>query len=47
MKNVILIGANGATMRVLTEQLKDNADVHLTLFYVMPSVSTSAKSMSP
>lgn len=32
MKNVILICANGATMRVLTEQLKDNADVHLTLF---------------
>jgi len=32
MTNVILIGANGATMRVLTNQLKDNADVHLTLF---------------
>ena len=32
MKNVILIGANGATMKVLEGQLKDNPDVHLTLF---------------
>nr|WP_268913612.1 NAD(P)H-binding protein [Lentilactobacillus sp. SPB1-3]MCZ0977728.1 NAD(P)H-binding protein [Lentilactobacillus sp. SPB1-3] len=32
MKKVILIGANGATMKVLEDQLKDNSDVHLTLF---------------
>ncbi|GAY74027.1 NAD(P)H-binding protein [Lentilactobacillus kosonis] len=32
MKNVVLIGANGATMQVLEDQLKDNPEVHLTLF---------------